>query len=152
MAVRTIEREIMIDAPVDVVWTVLTEPEHIATWFTATAELDVRPGGTGELGFRRQSTSELNKVQVQVEAVEPPHRFEFRWTHPAGAVADEHNSLLVRFTLVADGPRTRLSLVETGFDEPRQTPVREEHELGWDACLASLVAYAAGRTDTPATR
>jgi len=52
MPADRIEREIDIDAPIDVVWTVITEPEHINGWFTDSAELDVRPRGEGRLGWR----------------------------------------------------------------------------------------------------
>src|SRR3954469_22432518 len=44
-----IEREILIDAPVDVVWAVVTEPEHISGWFSDSVELDLRPGGEAVL-------------------------------------------------------------------------------------------------------
>ncbi len=47
MPADRIEREIDIDAPIDVVWTVITQPEHITGWFTDSAELDLRPGGEG---------------------------------------------------------------------------------------------------------
>ena len=41
-----IEREIFIAAPVERVWEVLTEPEHIAVWFgPGTPSVDLRPGG-----------------------------------------------------------------------------------------------------------
>src|SRR5688572_2606278 len=41
-----IEREISIDAPVDRVWDVITQAEHIGRWFgDAGAQIDLRPGG-----------------------------------------------------------------------------------------------------------
>ena len=46
MAPDTIEREITIAAPVERVWTILTQAEHIGSWFAdAGAEIDLRPGG-----------------------------------------------------------------------------------------------------------
>ena len=39
-----IEREVMIDAPVDVVWRTITEPEQISQWLAERAELELKPG------------------------------------------------------------------------------------------------------------
>jgi uncharacterized protein YndB with AHSA1/START domain len=40
-----IEREILIDAQPDVVWAVVTDPEHVAVWFSDSVDIDLRPGG-----------------------------------------------------------------------------------------------------------
>ena len=44
MVADRIEREITIAAPIERVWSILTEAEHIHGWF-ADAEIDLRPGG-----------------------------------------------------------------------------------------------------------
>ena len=69
-----IERSILIDAPVDVVWTVVTEPEHISRWFSDAVELDLRPGGRAALTWNDHGT-----FQGRVERVEAPRFFSFRW-------------------------------------------------------------------------
>jgi hypothetical protein len=41
-----IEREIVVAAPADRLWEVLTRPEHIGRWFEGMdVEMDLRPGG-----------------------------------------------------------------------------------------------------------
>jgi uncharacterized protein YndB with AHSA1/START domain len=145
MAAQRIEREILIDAPVEVVWRVLTEPEHLQAWFSAAAELEPRPGAIGQVTFENRATSSRRQVQIQVETVEPPHRFSFRWVHPEGVAADERNSLLVEFSLVDEGERTRLRLVEGGFEHGELDGQLEDHREGWDACLPRLAEYAAGQ-------
>ena len=40
-----VEREILIEAPPDIVWTVITEAEHVGRWFSDSAAIDLRPGG-----------------------------------------------------------------------------------------------------------
>jgi uncharacterized protein YndB with AHSA1/START domain len=52
-----IEREIVIDAPVDVVWAVVTEPELISGWLSDSVELDLRPDGV-ETGFAQLAGSD----------------------------------------------------------------------------------------------
>ena len=46
MVPEQIEREVLIAAPIERVWAVVTQPEHVGTWFgDAGAEIDLRPGG-----------------------------------------------------------------------------------------------------------
>jgi uncharacterized protein YndB with AHSA1/START domain len=144
MSADRIEREIEIGAPVDVVWAVVTEPHHIASWFTDSAQLDLRPGGDGRFDFRSRATGDPTSVNLRVECVDPPHFFSFRWTHPEGAEPDETNSLLVELRLEAAGDATRLHLVESGFERADRGEHRDsaDHSSGWDIHLARLVDYA----------
>ena len=145
MSADRIEREIEIEAPVDVVWSVVTEPHHIASWFTDSATLDLRPGGDGRFDFRSRSTGGPATVQLRVERVEPPRLFAFRWTHPEGTEPDETNSLLVELRLEPAGDATRLHLVESGFERADlgQHRSRADHDTGWDVHLGRLREYAA---------
>jgi uncharacterized protein YndB with AHSA1/START domain len=142
-----IEREILIDAPVDVVWAVVTEPEHISGWFSDSVELDLRPGGAATLVFDGYGT-----VRGRVEKVEAPHRFSFRWTVDPGTELTEDNSTLVEFSLRAEGDSTRLKVVESGFrdlavPEDEQRRHFDSHTRGWKDELGELVEYLAARTE-----
>src|SRR5690349_18729307 len=106
MPTDRIEREIRIDAPIDVVWSVVTEPEQITQWFSDSADLVPRPGAEGTLTFRgarkgsRPDASQSEGiVNLRVERVEPPCYFSFRWDYPRGVEPDESNAPLVEFTL-----------------------------------------------------
>ena len=146
MSADRIEREIEIEAPVDVVWAVVTEPHHIASWLTDSATLDLRPGGDGRLDFTSRSTGSPATVNLRVERIERPRLFSFRWTHPDGAEPDETNSLLVELRLEAAGDATRLHLVESGFERAAlgEHRSRADHDSGWDVHLGRLQEYAAG--------
>ncbi len=142
MIPNAIEREILIDAPVDVVWSVVTEPEQIRKWFADEAEIEVRVGGGGHLKFNRSGDS----YQLQIEAVEPPRRFAFRWVQPAGAVVREGSALLVEFTLEPEASGTRLRVVESGFDsldwsDAKKQRYADNHSRGWQSILARLRDY-----------
>src|SRR5260370_37485994 len=78
-----IEKEILIDAPADTVYRVLTEPAQIVQWFADAAELDAVPGGEGKLKFEERATRQRQAVRLRVEAAKPPHRLAFRWDYPA---------------------------------------------------------------------
>jgi uncharacterized protein YndB with AHSA1/START domain len=143
----SIEREVVIDAPVDRVWELVTEAEHLGRWFgDAGAEVDLRPGGAMELRW-----SEYGSSRGRVESVERPRLFAFRWApfkDPAGADPTDGNSTRVEFTLSAEGQGTRLRVVESGFeslatsDEQRRKNLDGNTE-GWRAELDELQQYAA---------
>ena len=151
MTPDAIEKEIMIDAPVETVYRVITEPGQISQWFSDTAELEPVPGGEGTLTFEDRATSQRMTVRLVVKAAEPPHRFAFRWDHPEDERPHEGNSLLVEFTLTAEGAGTRLRVTESGFAALQRsgqdmTGYYEAHAKGWDAHLASLQGYVAGQS------
>jgi uncharacterized protein YndB with AHSA1/START domain len=140
-----IEREIVIDAPVEVVWRTVTEPDQISLWFADKVELEVKPGARGYMGFGDQGGA------VVVEIVDPPNRFSFRWNHPAGEEPVEGNSLLVEFSLAGEGDRTRLRVVESGLDplpwpDADKQRYAEEHNGGWAEFLDRLARLFTVRT------
>ena len=144
MAPDRIEREITIAAPVERVWSVLTEAEHIGGWFAdAGAEIDLRPGGALVMHWEEHGTA-----RARVEAVEPPRRFAYRWTahHAREEEPAEGNSTLVEFTLEPEDGATLLRVVESGFaalattDEQRKGNY-DDNVDGWKQVLPRIDAY-----------
>jgi uncharacterized protein YndB with AHSA1/START domain len=137
----TIEREILIEAPADVVWRTITEPDQVTQWFADRVELDARPGGDGALFFEDMAAA----AHLVVETLDPPHRFGFRWGHPDGEAPVPANSVLVEFTLTPEGDeRTRLRVAETGLDavgwsDDEKARYVDDHRTGWDHHLGRLV-------------
>jgi uncharacterized protein YndB with AHSA1/START domain len=147
MDMDRIEREIAIDAPIEVVWSVVTEPEHMRIWFCDTVEVDVRPGREGRLSWVEKARHRLTTTNVRIERLEPPHFFSFRWDYPDGSDPDPTNAPLVEFTLEDEGNSTRLHVVESGLDSvQRSDEIREryfdEHSSGWVVILERLRDYA----------
>jgi len=146
MTPDSIERETTIEAPVERVWELLTQAEHVGRWFgDAGAEVD-REGGEMVMHWR-----EHGSTRGRIEAVEPQRRFAYRWApykDPGGAEPVEGNSTLVEFTLTAEGGGTRLRVVESGFaalacsDEQRAANHASNTE-GWALELGELADYAA---------
>ena len=142
-----IEREILIDASLDVVWSVITEPEHMGRWFGDSASIDLRPGGEVTLSWERHGSEHW-----RVERVDPPHYVSFRWLREVQERAElgEGNSTLVEFSLSAEDERTRLRVVESGFrelDRPEadQATYAEENTQGWEHELGELSEYASSQ-------
>ena len=71
---RQVTREIVLEAPVEEVWSALTEPERLEEWFANDVELELEPGGEGT--FRWDDGEERHAV---VEEVDPERRFAFTW-------------------------------------------------------------------------
>ncbi|WP_405998297.1 SRPBCC family protein [Streptomyces sp. NBC_00829] len=145
MSKDRIEREITIKAPMERVWAVLTEPEHVGSWFGQgkPTPVDLRPGGTMILDH-----GEYGRFPTTVVKVDPPHHFSYRWAsaHP-GEQAVEGNSTLVEFTLTPDGDGTRLRVVETGFanltipEDRVRTAGYEGHSEGWSSQVENIRQY-----------
>ena len=151
----TIERDIEIEAPVEVVWRAITEPELIRTWFADVADVEARPGAVGSLTFRADSDAP-HVVGITVVTADRPHRFSYRWVYPPGERATEVNSTLVTFTLVADGDeRTRLRVVESGLEQMDMADgdkqkFFEDHSHGWQVQGDRLRdLFASGRSPSP---
>jgi uncharacterized protein YndB with AHSA1/START domain len=147
MEFGVIEREIHIDASPEVVFEVVSRPEHVRQWWSDDAHYEPTPGSTGELVFG-DPASGGGAAAFTVVDVRPPRTFAFRWTHPAGEDAREGNSLLVTFELAPSGGGTLLRMTETGFREMGwEVAVLEEqygeHVAGWDHFLPRLAPYVA---------
>lgn len=141
----TIERELHIDASPDVVFDVISNPEHVKEWWPDEAEYPVVPGGDGRIAFGDPEAGGSWVRFTVVDAI--PHRlFSFRWTHEEGEAAGPGNSYLVVFELEPVGNGTRLRMTETGFrergwDEARVAAEYDEHVAGWNHFLPRLPVY-----------
>jgi len=140
-----IEREIVVEAPAEVVWRTITEPEQMSKWFADRTELVAKPGARGSMHFGDDGGP------VVVEIVDPFTRFSFRWNHPDGDEATPENSMLVEFTLTPEGDeRTRLRVTESGHEsrdwpEAEKQRYTDEHSGGWATHLDRLAKLLAER-------
>lgn len=154
MEYGSIEREIRIEAAPEVVYEVVSRPEHLREWWPDEAEFEPAPGATGFISFGDSSSPQVDVEALTVVEADPPKRFSFRWVYDAGEAAAPANSLLVTFDLVPSGEGTLLRFSETGFREKGwEAAVLEEqyreHVSGWDYFLPRLVAYADRVASTP---
>jgi uncharacterized protein YndB with AHSA1/START domain len=144
MEYGSIEREIHVDASPEVVFEVVSSPEHISQWWSDDADVEATPGAVGELVFGDRA----KVVPIKVVTAEPPRLFAFRWTYPEDRVDDAANSLLVTFELTPSGTGTTIRLTETGFREMGWETAKLEaeyrqHIVGWDIFVPRLGEYLA---------
>jgi uncharacterized protein YndB with AHSA1/START domain len=142
MEFGTLEREIFVEATPEVVFEVVSQPEHVRQWWPDDARYDVVPGADGQIVFGDDKVVAFTVVEVR-----PPTSFSFRWTHDHGRAAAAGNSLLVTFDLTPRDGGTLLRMTETGFREMGwEAAVLEEtyndHVNGWAHFLPRLAPYA----------
>jgi uncharacterized protein YndB with AHSA1/START domain len=140
-----IEREVVVAAPPERVWEIITLAEHVGKWFGDSAEVDLRPGGTIVLRWEKYGTR-----YATIEKIVKPRHFSYRWTP---GVADkkpsDDDSTLVEFTLTPHEGQTRLRVVETGFSrlsrsEGERAEQFENNTEGWAIQLRNLQEYVEG--------
>lgn len=112
--------ERLFDAPVDLVWRYIVDPELRARWFMGGA-IDPRPGGAIEMVMDHRNLSDGpsetpekyrpfigTRWTERIIAIDPPRSIAFTW--------DEGKSGEVTIMLHAEGQRTRLVLHHTGLN------------------------------------
>jgi len=143
----TVSRTVHIKAAPGRVWAALTRSDLITEWLGNTAHLpDLRVGGEGWFGFEG-----FGEFPVRIDEYDEPAVFAFTWGTPPAPRDGEpsnmtpENSTQVRFTLVADGEATILSVVESGFGLLRNPlDAMNSNRQGWTDELDELVAYLEG--------
>ena len=140
----TVRRTIWIAAPVERVWSIVTEPEQISRWF-GRAEFDGSgSGAAGTLTFENQT------VPIRIEQIDPPRMIAYRWSNDDGVArlpgqVDPDHSTVFTFTLDRVDDGTQLTVVETGFETLSDPAANlESHRLGWNSELDKLVALLEG--------
>src|SRR5262245_60316728 len=126
---NTSDREIVlsrvVDAPRELVWTVWTEPEHVAKWwgpngFTTTIEeMDVRPGGVWKHTMHGPDGTDYPNKSTFIEVVKP-ERIVFK--HGGGKEGSQGVSFRATWTFEDQGGKTKVTMraiFETPEDRER---------------------------------
>jgi uncharacterized protein YndB with AHSA1/START domain len=147
VTIEAIKSEVFIEAPVGVVWELVTQPENLNQWWTDEAEFVLEPGGTGQLVWIDKASSHRDMTALTIESVVEHHFFSFRWVYEIGETPREGNSMLVEFYFESRDGGTLLRLEESGLESmPWSTSDKEsfssDHGHGWSFHLATLREYA----------
>jgi uncharacterized protein YndB with AHSA1/START domain len=128
---RTVERDITIAAPIDVVWRALTDAEELTRWFPREARVTLGPGGS--IWMRWDDRYDAESL---IEVWEPPRHL--RIVFPA----EGSRRLMTDYHLDGRGGSTVLRVVTSGFGAGADW---DEYFLavgtGWDFELRGLRHY-----------
>jgi uncharacterized protein YndB with AHSA1/START domain len=147
---KTIEKEIEIDAPVEAVWTALTNAEELERWFPLTAR--VKPGAGGSIWL---SWGPGCEAEAPITVWEPNRRLQQAEKAPGSApgAADGAGAraIVVDWTLEDRGGKTFLRLVNSGFvaGEEWENEYFDSTNYGWTFMLANLRHYLERHRGTP---
>jgi uncharacterized protein YndB with AHSA1/START domain len=154
MEYGSIEREIYVEASPEVVFEVVSRPEHLREWWPDDARLEPGPGGVGELIWNGDAPGSAKVMPMMVMESVPPRLFSFRWAYEPGAEPGPSNSFLVTLELVPSGGGTTVRLTETGFREQgwevaKLEEAYRDHVNGWDWFVPRLGEYVTRLVSTP---
>ncbi|QNO37702.1 SRPBCC domain-containing protein [Protaetiibacter sp. SSC-01] len=141
----SVRRSIRIAAPVEKVWSAITDPAHISQWFGQTVLDGAGPGATGTMSFEGYGA-----IPLRIEAVDAPREITYRWGNDDAAPErpaqlEEETSTVFTFTLAEVEGGTQLSVVETGFERTSDPLANvRDHGTGWTDELDKLVALLEG--------
>jgi uncharacterized protein YndB with AHSA1/START domain len=133
----TVVREVMIEASLETVWELLTDPDRATLWMGQRATFDVRPGGSYRVEVLPGQVASGEFVDV-----DPPRRLVHTWGWEAGRGSSvPPGSTTVQYELLPSGEGTLLRLTH------RDLPGAEAaggHAHGWDHYLDRLATVAGG--------
>ncbi len=140
MAELEVSDSIHIEADRARVWSGLTDPALLDSWFGERNEVDLRPGG--HLVFEWE---EHGRYSAVLEQIDEGSVLAFRWASVPETEPRIGNSTVVRFTLEDESSGTRLTVQETGWetldaDEDEVEQTMRENTAGWRGELEELAA------------
>jgi uncharacterized protein YndB with AHSA1/START domain len=120
------------DAPVERVWTALTDVYQMREWFFDLTEFKPQVGF--EFDFIVDHEGNSYHHLCRVTDVVPEKKIAYTWRYKG-----EPGDSLVTFELFSDGNKTRLKLTHTGIETFPKTPAyaRKNFEAGWTAIIGS---------------
>jgi uncharacterized protein YndB with AHSA1/START domain len=143
MIADRIERETLIAASLDRVWSLVAEPGF---WVAEEGTVSGTVAREGE--SVRAKHPEYGEFPVRTEKVQAPTYISYRWASAfPGEDLREGNSTLIEFTLSAEEGGTRLRVVESGFaalSAPQELQARahRDNTEGWGQVLDAFKARA----------
>ncbi len=143
-----IEKQTILRAPLERVWTAVSDSGQFGAWFKARFHAPFAPGRTLIAEFTEPGYIGRT-FALKVEALEPGKRLAFRWRPHEfdSAGQDFSDSTLVEFLLEPHAEGTLLRIIESGFD--RLPPEEREAQLrandgGWSEQIGRITAYVSG--------
>jgi uncharacterized protein YndB with AHSA1/START domain len=126
---KIIKKEILIDAPAARVWEHITDPKKIAGWLMPN-DFEARVGSEFSLDCKEQGT-----ISCVVKELVPLQKLVYSFKSKATKI-----ETLVTITLAAEGKRTRVTLIHSGWDRlpPGEQGVADAFEGGWGGALKKL--------------
>ena len=155
----TIEKKVLLRAPLSRVWRAISDSYEFGTWFGVTFEGPFVAGTpvSGKITGTKvdREVAELQKphegkaFNIIVEQMEPERLFSFRW-HPyaiePGMDYSKEPTTLVTFLLEETLEGVQLTLTESGFEQiplERRAKAFSANDGGWSHQMVLIAKYLA---------
>lgn len=142
MSSDRIVKQLELKASVSRVWRAITDHEEFGAWFRVRLQGPFVPGEVSRGNILYPGYEHL-LFEARVERIEPERYFSLRWqpSQDPGLDLSTGPLTLVEFTLEPTATGTRLTIVESGFDQ--LPPGRREravtgNEGGWTEQLRNI--------------
>jgi uncharacterized protein YndB with AHSA1/START domain len=139
-----IEKQILIRAPRSRVWRAISDKTEFGTWFGVSFPAGTFVAGKNVTGKITNKGYDHLTMNIEVVEVTPETRLSYRW-HPYAIDPNVdysgEPSTLVTFTLDEVPEGTRLTVVESGFDQiplHRRAEAFRSNEGGWTAQVKNI--------------
>ena len=143
---NTIEKEIILKAPVSKVWRALTDHQQFGEWFGWKIEAPFVAGKVA-CGLLGCGGRDHQRYEMTVQKIEPETYFSYTW-HPYAfdpkVDYSKEPPTLIEFRLQPKGEGTLLSVKESGFDKLSKARLEEaypKNEGGWAGQLENIQEY-----------
>ena len=149
---NSITKTTFVKAPIDRVWRAISDHQQFGEWFKVALDQPFAAGQTSTGRITHPGYEHLPWT-AEIEAMDPPRRFAFRW-HPYAIEPDVDYSAepttLVEFLLESEADGTRVTITESGFDklpEARRESALRSNTEGWTIQTENLREYAQARAE-----
>jgi uncharacterized protein YndB with AHSA1/START domain len=143
---NSIEKEIILKAPVSKVWRALTDHQQFGEWFGWKIEAPFVAGQVAG-GILGCGGKEKQRYEMTVRKIEPETYFSYTW-HPYAfdpkVDYTKEPPTLIEFRLQPKGEGTLLSVKESGFEKLSRQRLEEAYprnEGGWEGQLENIQEY-----------
>jgi uncharacterized protein YndB with AHSA1/START domain len=141
----SIEKHIVLRAPLARVWRALTDPKEFWKWFGMELEGSFEPGTTlrGSLVYK----GERLRTEFFVERIEPSTYLAYRWHPYAVDPQVDYSSeptTLVEFRLSESEAGTELRITESGFEhipQGRRAEAFRMDDAGWAQQILNIARH-----------
>ena len=138
---RSIDKEVVVAAPVSEVWKAWTTREGIVSFMAPDAEIEARPGGAFHVHFDPLAAPGMKGADdMRYMALQPPTLLSFDWNAPPHLpqVRAQRTFVIVRLQEV-DGKSTRVTLHHAGWGDGGEWDQAHAYfDRAWGGVLANL--------------
>jgi uncharacterized protein YndB with AHSA1/START domain len=140
-AERSIQKEVVVKAPIEAVWKAWTTSEGITSFFAPEAVVEPRPGGAFAIYMNPYAPPGLKGADdMRVLAVQAPKMLSFTWNAPPSLpeARAQRTYVTVRLQPAGEG-ETRVTLFHGGWGDGGQWDQAYEYfDKAWSSVLEAL--------------